>query len=310
MKSSDIARALFIFIIFGGLLLYSTLAQGAAQVRKNWPKYRCNPAVMPFAGTFGYDSKQNFADCIGDIQKNMMGFLTMPMSFNLDALGDLGGGLTDAVGSIRGAISNLRSQITAVIGSVMAVFLNLMVQIQQMFILLKDMIGKFVGILATIMHLLSTMVTLGDAIWKGTPGKIARALCFHPDTLVCLSSGEMTKMCEVQAGDVLKGGGRVCATMGISNLDENGRPVECLYNLSGGEDGESVRVSGSHLVYDKRLEKFLPVRHLPVEAGATLSNEVCDTFSCLITSDHLIPIGTWLFHDWEDNVGSKSKSLA
>jgi len=30
---------------------------------------------------------------------------------------------------------------------------------------------------------------------------------------------------------------------------------------------------------------------------------------CLITSNHTIPIGTNIFHDWEDNQGSPSKSI-
>ena len=35
----------------------------------------------------------------------------------------------------------------------------------------------------------------------------------------------------------------------------------------------------------------------------------CDELSCLITSNHTIPIGQWIFHDWEDNNGSPAKSL-
>ena len=32
-------------------------------------------------------------------------------------------------------------------------------------------------------------------------------------------------------------------------------------------------------------------------------------YRVLITSDHSIPIGEWIFHDWEDNNGSPSKNL-
>ena len=308
MRSSDIGLSVMIFIVFAGLLAYAYASQGMENIKKNWPKYRCNPGVMPFAGVFGYDASENFSSCIGQIQQDMMGFLTMPMSFNLSMLGDLGGSITNSLGSIRGVISNIRSQITAIIGKVMAVFLNLMIQIQQILILVKDIIGKFVGVLAAVMHLLSTFVTLGDAIWKGTPGKIARAMCFHPKTVVQLESGEDKPMCDVYVGEVLKGGSRVCATMRISNLDEKGEPIECLYELQGGVGASKIKVSGSHLAYCKDSNKFKAVRHFSEADGVRVRDDVCTEFSCLITSNHLIPIGRWLFHDWEDNVGSKSKS--
>ena len=31
--------------------------------------------------------------------------------------------------------------------------------------------------------------------------------------------------------------------------------------------------------------------------------------ACLITEQHTIPIGDYLFHDWEDNNGSASKDI-
>ena len=34
-----------------------------------------------------------------------------------------------------------------------------------------------------------------------------------------------------------------------------------------------------------------------------------ETLCCLITSDHTIPIGKHIFHDWEDNNGSPAKNL-
>ena len=37
------------------------------EIAKNYPKYRCNPLMMPFAGQFGYDAKENFNFCISNI---------------------------------------------------------------------------------------------------------------------------------------------------------------------------------------------------------------------------------------------------
>ena len=104
----------------------------------------------------------------------------------------------------------------------------------------------------------------------------------------------------------------VNAVMHISNLDEDGTPIESLYKLKGGEICEEksnyvedILVSGSHLVYVPSTKIFDHVENL-LEAEKT--DILCEKFTCLITSNHTIPIGKWIFHDWEDNNGSKSKS--
>jgi hypothetical protein len=96
--------------------------------------------------------------------------------------------------------------------------------------------------------------------------------------------------------------------MNISNVDEHNNPIEKIYSVSGGEgDGDaSILVSGSHLIYDPKHKRFIHVEELEEAKETTIR---LDTLACLITSDHTIPIGKWIFHDWEDNNGSDSKSI-
>ena len=88
--------------------------------------------------------------------------------------------------------------------------------------------------------------------------------------------------------------------MNIINLDEKGNQVEKLYNV------DSILVSGSHLVYCSELKRFIHVDELNTACATDIK---CDNLTCLITSDHTIPIGKWIFHDWEDNNGSPAKSF-
>jgi hypothetical protein len=53
-------------------------------------------------------------------------------------------------------------------------------------------------------------------------------------------------------------------------------------------------------------KQFIHVEDLP---SAAASEENCAVLSCLITSDHTIPIGGWIFHDWEDSNGSAPKKI-
>ena len=77
----------------------------------------------------------------------------------------------------------------------------------------------------------------------------------------------------------------------------------CLENTDNNDD---ILVSGSHLIFNPTSKQFVHVEHLP---ESEISEMDCDVLSCLITSDHIISIGGWLFHDWEDNNGSPSKSI-
>ena len=39
-------------------------SSNVGDIKNNWPQYRCNPLVMPFAGYFGHDPAENFNECI------------------------------------------------------------------------------------------------------------------------------------------------------------------------------------------------------------------------------------------------------
>ena len=103
----------------------------------------------------------------------------------------------------------------------------------------------------------------------------------------------------------------------ISNLDNNGDIVEKMYSVKRSiksnkavkvEDTieDNILVSGSHLVYDTAINQFIHVKDL---ACAEVSNVNCSVLYCLITTDHTIQIGDWIFHDWEDSNGSLPKNI-
>ena len=165
---------------------------------------------------------------------------------------------------------------------------------------IKDLFGKLIGIMATLMYTLNGSIMTMNSAWDGPPGQLTRALCFHPDTLVELLNGTVVAMKDVPLNSILKNKSRVCAVMNISNLDEKGNQVEKLYNV------DSILVSGSHLVYCSELKRFIHVDELNTACATDIK---CDNLTCLITSDHTIPIGKWIFHDWEDNNGSPAKSF-
>ena len=309
MKSSDIALTLFILLIFVLLTVINMMSVGIKKVQDDWPLYRCNPIVMPFANIFGHDTMSNFVYCIQSMQTDYMDVLLQPLNYNFSVITSVGDVLNDSVNSARKFFSNLRNMISDTIASIFGVFLSILIEFQRVTINIKDIFGKVVGILATIIHTLNGSIMTMESTWAGPPGQMVRSLCFDPDTKLNTETGHVA-MSDVKLGSKMKNNTIVQAVLRISNIDEDGNQIEAVYKIDNGENNEPIYVSGSHLVYDPTLEEYVQVKNLRGKKPSVITDRVCKEFACLITSNHTIPIGEWLFHDWEDNNGSPSKTVS
>lgn len=306
MKTSDLTLTIIIIFLFLLLYIFNFLVTGIQKIKDNWPKYRCQPLVMPFAGIFGHNSKENFAFCIQNMQKGFMEPILKPLNFDIDVLSNVTAGLSDNLNNTRNFLREFRISTGGAINNIFTSIGNITIEAQRVFINIKDTIGKLTGIMTTVLYTLDGSIMTMESAWSGPPGKLVRALCFHPDTKLQLENGEMVAMKDISLNSILKNGTRVCATMQISNLDENGKYVEKMYKVYNTNEQEAILVSGSHLIYDPTSKQFVHVKDLP---ASQISEVNCATLACLITSDHTIPIGEWIFHDWEDNNGSAPKKI-
>ena len=176
MRASDITLSIFIILIFVGMYFYNILAVGIKNIQDNWPEYRCNPTVMPFAGMFGHDVGSNFTYCIQNMQTDFMGYLLQPLTYLTTVQGNTIGGLTEAIQDIRGFFNVIRNFITSIVQSIFGVFLNVLIQFQYMLVKMKDMVGKVVGTMATMMFILQGTVMTMQSTWNGPPGSMVRMM--------------------------------------------------------------------------------------------------------------------------------------
>ena len=174
MKSADITLSIFIILVFITMYFYNILAVGIKNIKDNWPKYRCNPMMMPFAGTFGHNVTQNFTYCIQTMQGNYMGTLLQPLNYLMSVTTKTIGGLRESIQDIRSFINVFRNMITSIVKNIFGIFINILTQFQFIMIKMKDMMGKIVGIMATMMYLLQASVMTMQSSWKGPPGEMVR----------------------------------------------------------------------------------------------------------------------------------------
>jgi len=295
MKFTDMISTILILVIFIGLYVFSILSVGLKNIKKDWPEYRCNPMIMPFASYFGYDPTENFTQCISSTMSGLMGFFLAPLNFLMSMLGGLGSVITDAVQGVRELQNFIRNAITGIITDVMGIFMNILIEFQKLIMGVKDLTMKLLGVTSVVLNLISGSIILGKSIWNGPIGGILRTLCFSPETKVKLDSGRFIKMKNINLGDILSNGATVIGVLKIQ-----GDECNPYYKLWSDELNDYIYVTGSHRILQSKNDTFENYIEVSDYKYAEKTNLFDKELACLITSNHRIPIGEYTFWDWED----------
>jgi hypothetical protein len=276
-------------IYIAGVFYFSQLAD----IKANWPLYRCNPMYMPLAD----DPETNFTYCIQSMQSDYMGYLLQPITFVTSSITDILGSFLGEINMVRAMFDKIRGFMSSIIESVFGVFLNLVIEFQKITIGIKDLIGKTIGIMVSLMYILDGSIKTMNSTWNGPPGQMIKALgkCFHPDTKLKLKNGTIKAIKDIDLGDILENGSIVESVMKINNKNS---PVPLYVIKDEGVNKENIYVTGSHLVFNNTTQKFCKIEKYYKSLKCSKQTE---WFSCLITSDHKIQIGNELFWDWEDH---------
>jgi hypothetical protein len=290
----------FIYVNVGFIsqvaLMYYFIA--LSNIKLNWAKNRCNPLYMPFSD----DIEKDFTYCVQTMQSSFMGYLLQPLQYITSNLSSLGGIFTSSINDIRNIVSNVRTFITSIIQNIFGVFLNLIIEFQKIIIGIKDMVGKLIGIMVTMMYILDGSIKTMGSAWNGPSGQMVRSLghCFYPYTRVKLLDGKYVAMKDLELGDILEDGSIVESTMLINNKTyrEKLYKIPRLIKTNKEDVNDFVYVTGSHFVLDKLPNNFIQVKDY---SHAILQDEIhSDYFSCIITNTHKIKIGDHIFWDYED----------
>lgn len=312
----------FLFIILL-IFYYSSMDE----IKKNWNDYRCNPMYMPLSDNI----EQDFQYCIQNTQINFMGYILQPLTYITSNLTQNTANYNTQINDIRGMFDKVRTFMSDTIQSVFGVFLNLIIEFQKITISIKDLMGKTIGILVTVMYIMDGSIKTMNSTWNGPPGQMVKSLgkCFHPNTLILLDNGTYKYIKDIKAGDVIYNNGykdKVLAVLKFPNnpLDDD---YEVLYELDDStyritrnickmrnqyfdylnslisnksNNGIKIYITGNHYIYDDINNKYVKIKNY---SYAKRQTEVkTDVLYCLITDTHLIHINDFTFLDYNDNL--------
>uniref|UniRef100_A0A6C0LJ24 Hint domain-containing protein n=1 Tax=viral metagenome TaxID=1070528 RepID=A0A6C0LJ24_9ZZZZ len=270
----------------GGIFYFSQLQD----IKDNWNTYRCNPIYMPMAD----DVESNFTYCVQNSMSGFMGYILEPITFITTAMGSMVSGISNEVNMVRAMFNKIRTFFSTMIQSVFGIFMNLIIEFQKIIISMKDLMGKTIGILVTFMYLMDGSLKTMQSMWNGPSGKLVRALgCFPPDTELKLKTGATISIKDLNLGDVLENGSIVDKIIKLDNI----RNPNQMYKIVD-ESNNTIYVTGSHYVYDKKTDKFVKVS----DYNKAVKTDKQEDWLCnLCTSDNKIKIGDEIFWDWDDD---------
>ena len=216
---------IYVNLAFGlyiiGVFYFSQLQD----IKNNWATYRCNPMYMLLAD----DVDENFVYCIQNSMSSFMGFILQPITFLTSSMTSMLSGFLNEVNMVRAMFDKIRTLVSSIIESVFGIFLNLIIEFQKIIIGIKDLIGKTIGIMVTLMYILDGSIKTMQSAWNGPAGQLVKALgaCFHPETKIKLKNGNIVCMKDLNLGDVLENGSIVNVTMKLDNKNNRRPNIPC-----------------------------------------------------------------------------------
>ena len=86
-----------------------------------------------------------------------MGYLLQPITYITSSLTGTLSNFTNEINMVRAMFDKIRTFSTSIIQSVFGVFLNLVIEFQRITIGIKDIMGKTIGIMVTLMYVILTI---------------------------------------------------------------------------------------------------------------------------------------------------------
>ena len=290
LKATDYGDWLWFFILsllFAGIWYFLNSAVDVVEIKKNWPKHRCTPSVMPFASLYGYDVNENFQFCLRNIFEGQVGSATGPFATIM-------GGTIGTLMTFLQNLNSLRTMLATLVGGVSKIFQEFSDRLKlalgqvkitgfRMQTLMKRVFGTFFAVIYMGLSVISTGQNFGNSFIF----RFLDTFCFDPDTPIEIQGKGVIPIQKVEVGDTIQNGPRVTSS----------------YRFFA--DGQSMVKLGSVLVstnhYVQHNGRWIQsAQHPDAVPQQAWSGGVSRPLICLDTETHQIPLDNYIFSDWDE----------
>ena len=145
-------------------------------LKDHWSELRCNPLYMPMAGYAGTDVFTNFNMCVTKGFHDYAGLTMDGVNSQMSGVGDSLGSIGEAMADMRGLFSSVRGGFGMVFQMVFGKIHNLMASMQYLMIRIRTLMGRIVGVFASLIYAFSAAEQTGESVWNGPIGEVVRVL--------------------------------------------------------------------------------------------------------------------------------------
>ncbi len=291
-------RWMFLISLLFGLIWYGlSSAIDIAEISRNWPKYRCNPTVMPFASLYGYDTNENFNYCLTQMFSEQAGQTTGPFASILSVMIKNSMSFLSSLNNLRMMLATLLGGISKIVQEFVDRFKLLFNQIKITGLRMQMLFKRVFAIMYSVIFMAMSGITAGMNFGDTFIFKFLDTFCFAPETQIDIEGKGTIPISQVQLGDICsKNGAKVVSTY---RFKADGQDMVFL---------NGIEVSSNHYV---RYEgKWIPSINHPdaVYVGRWNGGE-SRPLICLDTDTHEIPLGNYIFSDWDETSESDTATM-
>lgn len=278
-----------ILLLIGSIFIFSAVFN-IKKIKEDWPNQRCLPLIMPFAGYFGHNAKENFEFCMGKI------FGTHSSNY-FGSIGSIFGKFSSVIQMIFNSINSLRNTIATLGGGINVIFQEFTERISNFFfklrlsgIYLKTLFMRMYAVLFSIMYMGMSGITGMTSFTNTFLFSFLDTFCFPGDTLINVLQSdnriEKIPIKNIKIGDILYPG-HITVT-GTFKFYSKGQSMVQL--------GDVIVSTNHYLIYQGKPIKAIEHPHA-IPIGPWNSD---DYLYCLNTTTHTIPVSYFTFLDYDE----------
>ena len=263
--------AVVLFLVYGNV----------AEISQNFAKYRCNPAIMPFAGFFGQNASENFSFCMKQVLNGQAASIFAPLYTILGNFVAIMTTMSGSLMSLRTMFANFYGGVNSFIGNFQRRIQSLLLQIRLSFIKMQNLMGRVYGTMMATTFMGMSAITAGTSLGDNSLVKFifATAPCFAPETPVWMGDGTWKPISAVKLGDTVRG------------HDGAAHPVTAVFRFDGSQT-PMVRI-GSNTIstthYVRMADKWMPAAAHP---SALPTHSIPEIWCLNVAGHHAFFVGT------------------
>jgi hypothetical protein len=255
-------------ILLTALILMFTLGN-LNEIRKNFPRYRCNPLFIPFASNFGYDTKDNFNFCLSTIFDSKAAEIFAPIYQLLGGFVSLTKTIVDVALGIRKLFSNFLLGVNGFVQNVRDRIQQLLFNIRMSFMRMQHLMSRVYGTMYAVIWMGTSAITAGFNISDNSLVQFLFEFCFDPTTPLRLADGSVIAIKDAKLGMKLAAtpNNPTPEITSIFEFDGSRTPMACV---------DGVTMSSEHYVQNAATCEWIPASaHPRAQPASSIPRLIC-----------------------------------